>query len=119
MTPAVVGLDLAKNVAHVHVADPSGRMLESRKLARRDVLSFFRPLPSSLIGIKACATVHYWARELRALGHEVRLSPPGYVNPSCAAARRTMPPMRQPSVKPSRAQACALFRSSCRRIRPS
>lgn len=51
MTPAIVGLDLAKNVFHVHVADPSGMMLESTKLAHRDVLSFFRPLPSSLTGI--------------------------------------------------------------------
>lgn len=81
MTPAIVGLDLAKNVFHVHVADPSGKMLESRKLARRAVLSFFRSLPSCLIGIEACATAHYWARELRALGHEVRLIPPGYVKP--------------------------------------
>ena len=34
-----------------------------------------------LVGIEACATAHYWARELKALGHEVRLMPPSYVKP--------------------------------------
>jgi transposase len=36
-------------------------------------------LPPCLVGLEACATAHYWARELRALGHEVRLMPPQYV----------------------------------------
>ena len=31
------------------------------------------------VGLEACATAHYWARELRALGHEVRLMPAQYV----------------------------------------
>ncbi|SFQ14759.1 transposase [Tranquillimonas alkanivorans] len=81
MTPMTVGLDLAKNVFHVHVADASGRMLESKKLVRRHVLDFFMALPSCLVGLEACATAHYWARQLRDLGHDVRLIPPGYVKP--------------------------------------
>lgn len=88
MTPAIVGLDLAKNVHHVHAAHPSRKMLESRKLARRDVLSFFRSVPSRLIGIEACAIAHHWARELRAFGHEVRLIPTRYVKPFADATRR-------------------------------
>jgi transposase len=52
-----------------------------RKLKRRYVLAFFQKLPPCLIGIEACASAHYWARELQALGHTVRLMPPAYVKP--------------------------------------
>jgi len=52
-----------------------------RQLKRRYVLTFFRKLPPCLIGIEACASSHYWSRELQALGHTVRLMPPAYVKP--------------------------------------
>src|SRR5262249_22199783 len=42
---------------------------------------FFQKLPPCLVGIEACATSHYWSRELQALGHKVRLMPPAYVKP--------------------------------------
>ena len=45
------------------------------------MLAFLRDLPSCLIGLEACATSHFWAREIGALGHEVRLIPPAYVKP--------------------------------------
>ncbi|MET3334520.1 transposase [Bradyrhizobium japonicum] len=48
---------------------------------RRFVHSFFEKLPPCLVGIEACASSHYWSRELQALGHTVRLMPPGYVKP--------------------------------------
>ena len=51
------------------------------RLRRAQVLDYFRALPPCLIGMEACATAHHWARELTALGHEVRLMPPGYVKP--------------------------------------
>ncbi len=43
------------------------------------MLEFFQRLPSCLIGMEACASAHYWARELRKFGHEVRLMQPSYV----------------------------------------
>jgi len=76
-----VGLDIAKSVFHVHVADSSGRVLQSRKLRRSQVEPFFAKLPRAIVGIEACGTAHYWARQLRALGHEVRLIPAAYVRP--------------------------------------
>jgi transposase len=76
---STIGLDLAKRVFHVHGVEPSGQVVVRRKLTRGQVLPFFRKLPPCLVGIEACATAHYWARELVALGHTVRLMPPAYV----------------------------------------
>ena len=76
-----IGLDLAKTVFQVHGADRDGRSVVRKKLRRGQVLGFFAELPSCLIGLEACASAHYWARELQALGHEVRLIPPQYVKP--------------------------------------
>ena len=76
-----VGLDLAKSVFHVHGADRKGRPVLRKKLRRKQVLVFFAELSPCLVGLEACASAHYWARELQALGHEVRLIPPQYVKP--------------------------------------
>lgn len=77
----VVGLDLAKNVFQVHGIDSVGNVIVRKQLRRREMLRFFGDLPPCLIGMEACASAHYWARELTALGHEVRLMPPAYVKP--------------------------------------
>jgi len=76
-----VGLDLAKNVFQVHAIDAAGTVLARRQLRRAEVLKFFSGLPRCLVGMEACASAHHWARELAALGHEVRLMPPAYVKP--------------------------------------
>ena len=76
-----IGLDIAKPVFQVHGIDASGEVVVRRQLRRRQVLPFFRKLPSCVIGIEACATAHHWGRELATLGHEVRLMPARYVKP--------------------------------------
>jgi transposase len=76
-----IGLDIAKNVFQVHGIDAEGVVVVRRKLRRRQVLAFFGRLPPCLVGLEACATSHYWARELSKLGHEVRMMPPRYVKP--------------------------------------
>ena len=76
-----VGLDLAKSVFQIHGADQDGKPVMRKKLRRGQVLGFFAGLSPCLIGLEACASAHYWARELQALGHEVRLIPPQYVKP--------------------------------------
>jgi transposase len=76
-----IGLDIAKSVFQVHGVDAEGRVLIRRKLKRRYVLAFFEKLPPCLVGIEACATSHHWSRELKELGHSVRLMPPAYVEP--------------------------------------
>jgi transposase len=76
-----IGLDIAKSVFQVHGVDANGHLVMRRQLKRRHVLAFFQKLPPCLIGIEACATSHYWSRQLQALGHTVRLMPPAYVKP--------------------------------------
>ena len=79
MKITTIGLDLAKSVFQVHGVDATGQAMVRKKLRRAEVLRFFQALPSCLVGMEACATAHYWARRLSALGHEVRLMPPAYV----------------------------------------
>src|SRR5450631_2765509 len=76
-----VGLDIAKSVFQVHGVDAQGNVIVRRQLKRRYVLAFFQKLPPCLVGIEACASSHHWSRELKALGHTVRLMPPAYVKP--------------------------------------
>jgi transposase len=77
----IIGFDLAKQVFQAHGADASGETLLRRKLRRAEVLPFFRKLPSCIVAMEACGGAHHWAREISALGHEVRLVPPAYVKP--------------------------------------
>ena len=76
-----IGLDIAKSVFQVHGVDAQGNVIVRRQVKRRYVLAFFEKLPPCLVGIEACASSHHWSRELKALGHTVRLMPPAYVKP--------------------------------------
>ena len=80
-TVTTIGLDIAKSVFQVHGVDAPGQVVIRRQLKRRHVVAFFQKLPPCLVGIEACASSHYWSRELQALGHTVRLMPPAYVKP--------------------------------------
>jgi transposase len=75
----ILGIDLAKSVFQLHGVDAQGCTVLRRQLRRSQMLEFFQRLPSCLIGIEACASAHYWARELAKFGHEVRLMQPSYV----------------------------------------
>ncbi len=73
------GIDLAKTVFQVHGVDAAGKVVVAKQLRRDQVVKFFAKAPPALIGMEACGSAHYWARELRALGHEVKLIPACYV----------------------------------------
>ena len=79
--PVTIGLDIAKNFFQLHAVDAAGQVALRRKLSRGEVLRFFEAQPKVLVGIEACGTGHHWAREIAALGHEVKLLPPTYVKP--------------------------------------
>ena len=75
MQISTIGLDLAKTVFQVHGIDANEKVVVRKQLRRSQVLAFFKALPPCLVGLEACATAHYWAREFTKLGHEVRLMP--------------------------------------------
>jgi transposase len=81
MQITTLGIDLAKSVFQFHGVDAAGDVVLQKKLRRGAVLDFLARLEPCLIGMEACATSHHWAREIAALGHDVRLIPPAYVKP--------------------------------------
>jgi transposase len=76
-----IGLDIAKRVFQIHGVDEEGQVVVQKKLLRGELLHWFSKLEPCLVGIEACSTSTYWARELKKLGHDVRLIPPAYVKP--------------------------------------
>jgi transposase len=76
-----IGVDTSKSVFVLHGVNAAERPVLRRKLRRRQVLEFFAKLEPTKVGLEACGAAHYWARELRALGHEALLLPPQYVKP--------------------------------------
>jgi transposase len=91
-TVTTIGFDITKSVFQVHGVDAAVEAVIRRQLKRRYVLAFFQKLPSCLVGKEACASSHYWSRELQALGHTVRSMPPAYVKPNPLSEGR-VPPM--------------------------
>src|SRR2546426_2084731 len=108
-TVSTIGLDIAKSVFQVHGVDAAGQVVVRRQLKRRYVLVFFQKLPPCLIGIEACASSHYWSRELQALGHTVRLMPPAYVKPYVKRQKNDTADAEL-SAKRSPGQICGLSR---------
>jgi transposase len=117
---STIGLDLAKTVFQAHGADAAGKVVFRKKLRRDKLLAFFAGQPRCLVAMEACASAHYWAREIGALGHETRLIAPAYVKPFvkrqkndmadaeaiCEAAQR--PTMRFVTPKSAEAQGAAV-----------
>jgi transposase len=77
----MIGVDLAKNIFQLHGVDANHRPVLRRQLRRTQMLPFFTKIPPCLVVMEACGSAHYWAREIGALGHEVRLVPPAYARP--------------------------------------
>ena len=117
---SIIGLDISKLVFQAHGADASGRAVFRRKIGRAKLLPFFASQPRCRVVLEACGGAHHWARELAALGHDVRLIAPAYVKPFvkrqkndaadaeaiCEAAQR--PSMRFVPVKSEAQQAAAM-----------
>lgn len=77
----IIGVDLAKNVFQLHGAASDGSVVFRKKLSRPQFARFMAEQPPCLVAMEACASAHYWAREMARRGHEVRLIAPHYVKP--------------------------------------
>ena len=120
MPIVTIGLDLAKSVFQLHAIDEHGAVIMRKRLTRGQVLPVLEKIPPCLVGMEACGSAHHWAREIQALGDEVRLMPAQYVKPYvkqnktdaadaeaiCEAVRR--PTMRFVAVKSIEQQAVML-----------
>lgn len=117
---SIIGLDLAKNVFQVHGSGPDGSVALRKKLSRGRLLEFFANLPVCVVAMEACASAHYWGREIGKLGHEVRLINPSYVKPfvkrqkndaadaEAIAEAAARPTMRYVNVKSAEKQASSM-----------
>src|SRR5690349_7793830 len=117
---STVGLDLAKHIFQLHGADSAGAVVFRKRLRRGQLLAFLATLPPCTVAMEACASAHYWGREIAKLGHTVRLIAPAYVKPFvkrqkndmadaeaiCEAAQR--PTMRFVALKSANQQAAAV-----------
>jgi transposase len=118
---STIGLDLAKHVFQVHGVDEQGAVAVRKRLRRGEVIEFFARLPPCIVGIEACGSAHYWAREIVALGHDVKLMPPSYVKPYVKRGKNdavdaeaiceavTRPTMRFVPVKSAQQQASGMI----------
>jgi transposase len=82
-----IGIDTSKSVFTLHCVDETGRQVLQTNLRRAQVATFFKKLPPTEVALEACGSSHHWARELVALGHDVRLIPPQYVKPYVKRAK--------------------------------
>ena len=81
MKATTIGIDLAKHVFQVHGVDEFGKVVIKKQLRRDQLTAVLANMPPALIGMEACGSAHYWARQLQRLGHEVKLMAPQFVKP--------------------------------------
>lgn len=117
----MIGIDIAKHVFQLHATDASGRPVLQKRVRRQALLDVLRKIPTCTVVMEACATAHHWAREIAAIGHEVKLIAPQYVKPFvktnkndaadaeaiCEAASR--PTMRFVPVKSQKQQSLTML----------
>lgn len=118
---SIIAVDLAKQAFQVHGASAEGSVVFRKKLSRSQFLAFLSRQPACLVAMEACATSHYWGREIMKLGHTVRLIPPIYVKPfvkrhkndaadaEAIAEAASRPTMRFVAVKSEQQQARAMI----------
>ena len=93
MKVKTIGIDLAKETFGVHGVDAHGRVVVHKRVTRKHLRGILAQLGPCLVGMEACSSAHYWARETEQLGHTVKLMSPQFVPPTARATRmiRTMP----------------------------
>ena len=99
---STVGLDLAKYIFQLHGADSAGAVVFRKKLRRGQLLAFLATLSPCTVAMEACASAHYWGREIAKLGHTVKLIAPAYVKPFVRRQKNDMADAKAAWRSPSR-----------------
>ena len=81
MNVTTLGIDLAKSIFQLHGVDDRGKVALQKRVTRSKLWETVAQLPSCVIGLEACGSAQYWAREFQRLGHTVKLISPQYVKP--------------------------------------
>lgn len=78
---SIIGIDLAKHVFQLHGNDTQGHTKLAKQVKRHQLLNVLAQQPKCLVAMEACGGSHYWAREIKKLGHDVKVIPAQYVKP--------------------------------------
>ena len=116
---STVGLDLAKHIFQLHGADSAGAVVFRKKLRRGQLLAFLATLPPCTVVMEACASAHYWGREIAKLGHTVKLIAPAYVKPFVKRQKNDMADAEALLARLPSARPCGLWLSRARTSRPT
>jgi transposase len=81
MQCTTLGIDVAKRVFPLHGVDARGHVVLRKRVSRGKLRETIAQHPACLIGMEACGSGHYWAREFQQLGHTVTLISPQFVKP--------------------------------------
>lgn len=107
MDTTTIGVDVAKSVFQVSLANRSGRILSRRRLSRSSFQRFLAEQAEADIILEACATAHHWARTAQSYGHRPRLLHAQYVRPyvrrnktDAADADALLQAARDPQLRP-------------------
>ena len=75
MSNVTIAVDLAKDVFEIAAANSAWKIVERKRLTRAQFERFWQTRQPGSVVMEACGTAHHWARELIALGFDVRLLP--------------------------------------------
>ena len=95
MNIVTLGIDLAKNVFHLHGVDEFGKVRLQKVVKRNNLAKVMANLPPCLVGMEACGGAHHWARTFREFGHDTRIINPQYVKPYVKTQKTTTTMHRQ------------------------
>jgi transposase len=90
MNCTTLGIDVAKQVFQLHGVDEHGHVVVQKRVSRGKLRATVAQLPACVIGMEACGSAQYWARELQQLGHTVKLISPQFVKPYVKGTRTTV-----------------------------